>query len=175
MTTNLPAKTATAMVVPTAAAAKMVVVGNGRRVWMGRRSLSLWHNDATNPQSNGQQRPVVVPAAAATDHQAAMSDNLGATKTTRKLNVGPWQQGDNTGVYDDRGDNGTPSSPTDGEDNGATVGDNQGDAAATDVNGCNADAGTLSVVLAVSNTPNHDNDAGNDDAMLKTPPGRRSW
>jgi hypothetical protein len=38
MTTNLPAKTATAMVVPAAAAAEMVVVGSGRRVWMWRRS-----------------------------------------------------------------------------------------------------------------------------------------
>ena len=40
MTTNLPAKTATAMVVPVlaAAAAEMVMVGSRRRVWMGRRS-----------------------------------------------------------------------------------------------------------------------------------------
>ena len=36
MTTNLPAKTARAMVVPVAAAAEMVVVGSGRKVWMGR-------------------------------------------------------------------------------------------------------------------------------------------
>ncbi len=34
MTTNLPAKMVTAMVVPAAAAAEMVVVGSGRRVWM---------------------------------------------------------------------------------------------------------------------------------------------
>ncbi len=38
MTTNLPAKTAMAMVVLAAAAAEMVVVGSRRRVWMGRRS-----------------------------------------------------------------------------------------------------------------------------------------
>jgi hypothetical protein len=38
MTTNLPAKTATAMVVPAAAAAEMVVVRNGRRAWIGRQS-----------------------------------------------------------------------------------------------------------------------------------------
>jgi hypothetical protein len=37
MTTNLPAKTATAMMVPAAAAVEMVVVGSGRRVWMGRQ------------------------------------------------------------------------------------------------------------------------------------------
>jgi hypothetical protein len=37
MTTNLPAKTATAMVVLAAAAAEMVEVGSGRRVWMWRR------------------------------------------------------------------------------------------------------------------------------------------
>jgi hypothetical protein len=36
MTTNLPAKTATALVVSAAAAAEMVVVGSGRGVWMGR-------------------------------------------------------------------------------------------------------------------------------------------
>jgi hypothetical protein len=33
MTTNLPAKTASAMVVPAAAAVEMVVVGIERRVW----------------------------------------------------------------------------------------------------------------------------------------------
>ncbi len=43
-----------------------------------------------------------------------MADNLGATKTTRKRNVGPWQQGDNKGGYDDGGDNRPPSSPADG-------------------------------------------------------------
>ncbi len=32
------------------------------------------------------------------------------------------------------------------------------------VNGGNADAGTSSFVLAASNTPDHDNDAGNNDA-----------
>jgi hypothetical protein len=90
MITNLPAMTAIVMVVPAAAAAaEMVVVGNGRRVWMGRQLLLLWHNDATNPQSKGQQWPAIVPAAAAMDHPAAMPDNLGATKTMRKTNVGP--------------------------------------------------------------------------------------
>jgi hypothetical protein len=38
MTTNLPAKTATVMVELPAAAAEMVVVGSGRRVWMGRHN-----------------------------------------------------------------------------------------------------------------------------------------
>jgi hypothetical protein len=38
MTTNLPTKMAMAMVVPAAAAAEMVEVGSGRRVWMWRRS-----------------------------------------------------------------------------------------------------------------------------------------
>jgi hypothetical protein len=54
MTTNLPAKTAVAMLVSAVAAAEMVVVGSGRRVWMGRKLQSLWQNDATNPQPNGQ-------------------------------------------------------------------------------------------------------------------------
>jgi hypothetical protein len=53
MTTNLPAKTATVMVVPAVAAAEMVVVGTGRRVWMGRWSGLSWCNDATDPQQNG--------------------------------------------------------------------------------------------------------------------------
>ncbi len=48
MTTNLPAKMATAMVVPAAAAAEMVVVRSGRRIWMWRWSQSLWRNDATS-------------------------------------------------------------------------------------------------------------------------------
>jgi hypothetical protein len=87
MTTNLPAKTTTAMVVPAAAAAEMVVVRSGRRVWMGGQLQSLRRNVA-NPQPNGQQPPIVVPTAAATDHPAVMSDNSGATKTTRKTNVG---------------------------------------------------------------------------------------
>jgi hypothetical protein len=47
--TNLPAKTALAMVVPAAAAAaEMLVVGSGRRLWLWRRSRSLGHNDGTN-------------------------------------------------------------------------------------------------------------------------------
>jgi hypothetical protein len=97
MTTNLPAKMATAMVVPAAAAAEMVVVGSKRRVWMGRRLQSLQQNDAANPQPNGQQQPVVVPAAAAADHPAAMLDISEATKVATKTNVGPWQQGNNKG------------------------------------------------------------------------------
>jgi hypothetical protein len=48
MTTNLPAKMATAMVVPAAVAVEVVVVRSGRRVWMWRRSGLLQHNDTTN-------------------------------------------------------------------------------------------------------------------------------
>ncbi len=174
MTTNLPAKTATAMVVPAAAAAEMVVIGSGRRVWMGRRLQSLRRNDATDPQPNGQRRPVVVPTAAATDHPAAMSDDSGATKTTRKTNVGPWQQGNNTGGFDDGGDNGPSSSPADREDNDAAAGNDQGNATAADVNRGDEDAGTSSVVLAASNTPDHDNDADDDDADAKDAAGKKT-
>jgi hypothetical protein len=49
MTTNLPTKAAMAMVAPAAASVKMVVVGSGRRVWIGRQSQSLQCNDAINP------------------------------------------------------------------------------------------------------------------------------
>jgi hypothetical protein len=52
MTTNLPAKTAMAMVVPAAAMVEMVVVRSRRRAWIGRRSQLLRCNDATNPQQN---------------------------------------------------------------------------------------------------------------------------
>jgi hypothetical protein len=54
MPTNLPAKTGMVMVVPAAAAAEKVVVGSGRKVWMGRWLQSLRRNDATNPQPNRQ-------------------------------------------------------------------------------------------------------------------------
>ena len=69
-----------------------------------------------------------------------MSDDSGATKTTRKTNIGPWQQGHNKGGYDNGGYDGPPSSPADGEDNNAAAGNDQGDATATDVNGGGADA-----------------------------------
>jgi hypothetical protein len=64
MTTNLPtnAKMATAMVVLAAEVADMVVVQSKRRVWMGRWWQLLQCNHATNPQQNGRQRPVVIPA-----------------------------------------------------------------------------------------------------------------
>jgi hypothetical protein len=52
MTTNLPTKTAMAMVAPAAASVEMKVVGSGRRVWIGRRSQSLQCNDAINPLQN---------------------------------------------------------------------------------------------------------------------------
>ncbi len=65
-------------------------------------------------------------------------------------------------------------SPADGEDNNATAGDDKGDAAAADANGGNADARTSSVVFAASNTPNHDNDANNDDANAKDATGKKT-
>ncbi len=131
-------------------------------------------NDATDPHPNGQQRPIIVPAAAAADHPAAMSDYSGAAKTTRKTNVGPWQQGDNTGGYYDRGNDGPPSSPADRDDNYATAGDDQGNATAADVDSGNADAGTLSVVLAASNTPDHDNGADDADADAGDTAGKKT-
>jgi hypothetical protein len=165
---------AMAMVVPAAVAAEMVVVGSGRRVWMGRWLQLLQQNDATNPQPNGQQWPFVVPAATVTDQLAAMPDNSGATKTTRKTNVGPWQQGNNTGGYGNAGNNGPPSSPTDREDNDTAACNNQGNPTTVEVNGGDADAGTLSVVLALLNTPNHDNNADNDDANAKDASGKKT-
>jgi hypothetical protein len=54
MTTNLPAKMGMAMVVSAAAAAEMVVVGSGRRVWMGRQPGSLRQNDVADLQPNGR-------------------------------------------------------------------------------------------------------------------------
>ncbi len=57
------------------------------------------------------------------------------------MNVGPWQQGDDTGGYDDRGDDGPHSSLTDGEDNDAATGDNRGDTTAADDDGGDADTG----------------------------------
>ncbi len=55
---------------------------------MGRLLQLLWQNDATNPQPNGQQQPVVAAAAAAADHPVAMLDNLGATNMATKTNIG---------------------------------------------------------------------------------------
>jgi hypothetical protein len=91
-----------------------------------------------------------------------MSDNLGLTKTTRKTNICPWQQGDNKGGYDDGGNDGLSSSPADREDNDTAAGDDQGDATAADIDGGDADTGMSSVVLVASNTPDHDNDADDD-------------
>jgi hypothetical protein len=130
LTTNLPAKMGTVMVVLAAAAAEMVVVRSGRRIWMGRQSQLLRRNDATDLQPNGRQRPIVIPAAATADHPAAMLDNLGVTKAATKTNVGPCQQGNNTGGYNDRGDNGPHSSLANGEDNNATMVHYQGNTTA---------------------------------------------
>jgi hypothetical protein len=80
--------------------------------------------------------------------------------------------GQQQGEYYDGGDNRPPSSPANGEDKDAAVGNTQGDATAADVDGGNADAGTLSVVLPASNTPDHDNDANNNDADAKDAAGK---
>ncbi len=61
-------------------------------------------------------------------------------------------------------DDGPPSSPADGEDNDAVTGNNQGDATAADVDRGDADAGTSSVVLTVSNTLDHDNNNHDNNA-----------
>jgi hypothetical protein len=125
MKTNLPAKTAMAMVVLTAAAAEMVVVGSGRRVWMRSLLQSLRCNAATNLQQNKQRWSVVIPAATMVDCLMAILDNLGATKTTATTNFGSWQKDDDTGGYYVKGNNRLPSSPTNGEDNGTTASNNQ--------------------------------------------------
>jgi hypothetical protein len=103
-----------------------------------------------------------------------LSDNSGATKTTRKTNVGPWQQGNIKGGYDDGGDDGPPSSPADRENNDAAAGDNQGNATAADVDGGDADAGTSSIILAASDIPDHDNDADYDDAYAEDAAGKKN-
>ncbi len=80
-----------------------------------------------------------------------------------------WQQ---QGGYYNGGDDRPPSSPANGEDKDAAVGNTQGDATTADVSGGKADAGMLSVVLLASNTPNHNNDANNDDADAKESTGK---
>jgi hypothetical protein len=174
MTTNLPAKTAMAMVVPAAAMVKMVVVGSRRRMWIGRRSQSLRCNDATNPQQNRRRRLFDVPTAATTDHLAAMLDNSGTSKMTNTTKVGPWQQSKGTRGYDNGDNDGPPSPPTDGEDNDAAAGDNRGDVTAAGNGSGDADAGTSSVVLAASNAPNPDDDAANDDANDNDAAGKKT-
>jgi hypothetical protein len=79
-------------------------------------------------------------------------------------NVGPWQQGKGTRVYHNGGNNGLPSSPTNGEHNDATVGNDQGDATTAGNNGGNADTGTSSIVLMASNTLDHDDNTADNDA-----------
>jgi hypothetical protein len=103
-----------------------------------------------------------------------MLDSSRATKTTKKTNVGLWQQGDNKDGYNDGGNNGPPSSPADGEDNNTAAGDDQGEATTADIDRGNADARTSSVVLAASNTPNYDNDANEDDADAKDATGKKT-
>ncbi len=91
----------------------------------------------------------------------------GGTKTTRKVNIGPWQQGNNTGGDNNGSNDGPPSSPAHGEDNNATAGNDQGNAIATD-------AGMSSVILAASNTPNHEKDANMNDANAKNAIGKKT-
>jgi hypothetical protein len=80
--------------------------------------------------------------------------------------------GQQQGGYYNRGNDRPPSFPANREDKDTTVGDTQGNATAADVNGGNADAGLLSIVLPASNTPDHDNDANNDDADAKDAAGK---
>jgi hypothetical protein len=145
-------------------------------VWWQWRQLggSTGAAAAVTAQPNGQQWSVVIPAATAMDHLAAMLDNSRVTKTTRKMNTGSWQQGKNKGRYNNGGDNGPPSSPTNGEDNDAAAGNEQGNATAADVDGGNVDAGTSSVVLAASNTLDHDNDAKYDNANAEDATGKKT-
>ncbi len=91
----------------------------------------------------------------------------------RKTSIGPWQQGTNAGRYDDGGNGGLPSSPANREDTDATVGNNQGNATAADVDRGNADAGTSSVLLA-ANTPDHNNNAKGNDADAEDAVGKKT-
>ncbi len=109
------------------------------------------------------------------DCPAAKSDNLGATKMTTKANVGPWQQGNNTGGYDNWGNNGPSSSPADREDNNDAVSNDRGNETSLFNNGGNADAGTSSVVLAATNAPTTTTTPPTTTPMPKTPLGRRPW
>ncbi len=72
--------------------------------------------------------------------------------------------GQKQGGYNDGVDDGPPSSPTDGEHNNAAASNDQCDAAAADVNRGDVDAGTSSIILAASNTLNHNN------TVISTPP-----
>jgi hypothetical protein len=76
------------------------------------------------------------------------------------------------GGYYDGGNDRLPSSPANGEDKDAAMGDTQGNATAVDFNRGNVDARALSVVLPASNTPDHDNDTNNDDADAKDAAGK---
>ncbi len=82
--------------------------------------------------------------------------------------------GQQQGGYDDGGDDRPPSFPANGEDKDAAVGNAQGDATAADVDGGGADAGRLSVVLPASNTPDHDNNANNNEADAKDAAGKKT-
>jgi hypothetical protein len=132
-------------------------------------------NDATNPQQNQQQWPVVIPTAAATDCPAAMSDNLGASKMTNTTNVGPWQQGKGTRGYNNGGNDRPPSSPANGEDNNAAVGNKHGDATTAGNNNGDMDAGTSSVFLAMSNALATTMMLPTTVPMSMMQPGRRPW
>ncbi len=134
----------------------------------------MQQNDATNPQPNGRRWPVVVHAAAAADHPAAMSDNSGATKTATKTNRGQWQQGNDTGGYDDRGNDRPNSSHTNKEDNNATTGDNQCDRIAADNDSGDPNASTLSVVLTASKPSKHNDDSSNSDADAEDAGGKKT-
>jgi hypothetical protein len=80
--------------------------------------------------------------------------------------------GQQQGGYYDGGNDRLPSSPANGEDKDSAVGNTQGDTTAADINKGNAYSGTLSVVLPALNTPNHNNDANNDDADAKDAAGK---
>jgi hypothetical protein len=54
------------------------------------------------------------------------------------------------------------------------MGDNQGKATAADIDRGNVNARMPSIVLAASNTPNHNNDTDNDDANAKDAAGKKT-
>ncbi len=78
------------------------------------------------------------------------------------------------GGHNDGGNDGPPSSPADGDDNNAVVGNNQGDATAADVGRGDADAGTLSIVIVALNITDHDNNAKDNDANAKDATGKKT-
>ncbi len=101
-------------------------------------------------------------------------DNSGVTKTGTKTNLGPWQQGNDTGGCDDWGSNRLPTSLTNVEDSNTTTGNNRGDRTAVDNDGGNVDASLLSIILLALKPPDHNDNSNNGDANAKDAAGKKT-